>query len=108
MRNIAVSNTDPLKVWVVFSGFSAGNKVFRTTDGGANWTNISGSLPNIPFNTVIHRKNSNDEIYIGADIGVYVTDNTMAIGTWVPFMSGLANCTINYRRYGRYISTTFF
>ncbi len=95
IRNIAVSNTDPLKVWVVFSGFSAGNKVFRTTDGGATWTNISGSLPNIPFNVVIHRKGSNDEIYIGADIGVYVTDNTMAIGTWVPFMSGLANCTIN-------------
>ncbi|MGB4959678.1 MAG: dockerin type I domain-containing protein, partial [Saprospiraceae bacterium] len=64
-------------------------------DGGVTWTNISGTLPNIPFNTVLHRKTSNDEVYIGADIGVYVTDNTMAAGTWVPFNTGLANSTVN-------------
>jgi len=94
VRNIAVSNTDPLKAWIVFSGFSAGNKVFKTTDGGASWSNISAGLPNIPINVIRYRNNSNDEVYIGADIGVYVTNNALA-GTWVPFMSGLANCTVN-------------
>jgi hypothetical protein len=95
IRNIAISNTDPNKVWVVFSGYSDGNKVFKTVDGGANWTNISGTLPNIPFNTVVYRNGSNDEVYIGADIGVYVTDNTMSAGTWVSFNTGLANSTVN-------------
>jgi photosystem II stability/assembly factor-like uncharacterized protein len=94
IRNITISNTDADKVWVVFSGYSATNKVFKTTDGGSNWTNITGSLPNVPINTIKYRNGSNDEIYIGADIGVYVTNNSLS-GVWKPFMSGLAKCTVN-------------
>ncbi len=94
IRNITISNTDPLKVWVVFSGYNAATKVFKTTDGGATWTNVfSTGLPNIPINTIIYRNNSaNDEVYIGADIGVYVIDNTLS--AWVPFFTGLARCTV--------------
>lgn len=94
IKNIAISNTDPNKVWVVFSGYSATNKVFRTTDGGVTWTNITGTLPNIPFNTIVYRNGSNDEVYIGGDIGVYVTNNSL-VGTWKLFSTGLANSTIN-------------
>lgn len=94
-KNITISNTDPNKVWIVFSGYSASNKVFKTVDGGTSWANVhSTSLPNIPINTILYRNNSvNDEIYIGADIGVYVVDNTMS--SWIPFNTGLANCTVN-------------
>lgn len=94
VRNIAVSNTNPLKVWVVFSGYSATTKVFKTEDGGVTWVNVSSGLPNIPFNVVRYRDGSNDEVYIGADIGVYVTNNSLS-GTWVPFIHGLANSTVN-------------
>ena len=95
IKNIAISNTNPNKVWVVFSGYDAGNKVFRTTDGGTTWTNVhSSTLPNIPINTIVYRNDSsNDEVYIGADIGVYVVDNTMS--SWVPFNTGIPNCTVN-------------
>ncbi|MGB4960982.1 MAG: dockerin type I repeat-containing protein, partial [Saprospiraceae bacterium] len=95
IKNITISNTDPNKVWVVFSGYSLGNKVFKTVNGGTSWTNISGTLPNIPFNTILFRNgSSNDEVYIGGDIGVYVTNNALA-GTWKSFSTGLANSTVN-------------
>jgi hypothetical protein len=95
IRNITVSNTDADKVWVVFSGYSAVNKVFKTTNGGTAWTDVfSAGLPNIPINTIVYRNNSaNDEVYIGADIGVYVIDNTLP--AWTPFFTDLARSTVN-------------
>ncbi len=94
IRNITISNTDPNKVWVVFSGYSAGDKVYKTINGGASWTDVSStSLPNIPINTIVYRNNSaTDEVYIGADIGVYVIDNTMS--TWALFFTGLARSIV--------------
>lgn len=96
LSKIAISNTDPNKVWVVFGSYSVGNKVFRTTDGGGTWTNISSTLPNIEFKSLVYRNGSNDEVYIGAEIGVYVTNNTISSGTaWVAFHTGLPNTVVN-------------
>ncbi|MEW4925514.1 T9SS type A sorting domain-containing protein [Algibacter sp. 2305UL17-15] len=93
LKNLAVSNTDEDKVWVVFSGYAAGEKVYKTSDGGASWTNVSAGLPNIPMNTIVYRKNNaNDEVYIGADLGVYAIDNSTASA--VPFLTNLPNCAV--------------
>lgn len=89
---VAVSNTNPSKVWVVFSGYSANDKVFKSTDGGATWTNISSGLPNLPINAIVYKNGSvSDGIYIGADIGVYYMDN---ITPWVSYNTGLPNNAI--------------
>lgn len=91
--NLAISATDPNKVWVVFSGYSAANKVFQSTDGGSTWTNISAGLPNLPINTIVYDKNStNDAFYIGADIGVFYRDNDLA--AWDAYFDGLARCSV--------------
>jgi hypothetical protein len=41
-----------MKVAVCQSGFSSGNEVFYSTNGGANWANLSGNLPNLPANAL--------------------------------------------------------
>ncbi len=88
--NVAVSNTDPNKVWVTYSGYSAPDKVYKSVDGGVTWSNISAGLPNLPVNTIVFTNGSaNDAIYIGADIGVYYFDNTLS--SWTPFMTNLPN-----------------
>ncbi|MFV9550234.1 T9SS type A sorting domain-containing protein [Algibacter sp. PT7-4] len=93
LKNLAISNTDENKVWVVFSGYADGEKVYKTTDGGANWINMSNGLPNIPMNTVVYRNDSvNDEIYVGADLGVYAIDNQIASA--VPFLTDLPKCAV--------------
>lgn len=94
ITNIAMSNTDPNKVWVVFSGYEAANKVYKTIDGGATWTDVnSAGLPNIPINTIVYRNNSNDEVYIGADIGVFVINNSLT--EWNSFFTALPRCTVS-------------
>ncbi|MGB5420300.1 T9SS type A sorting domain-containing protein [Algibacter sp.] len=93
LKNLAVSNTDASKVWVVFSGYTDGEKVYKTTDGGSTWINVSNGLPNIPMNTIVYRKdNVNDEVYVGADLGVYAIDNL--VSSAVPFLTDLPKCAV--------------
>ncbi len=92
MNSIQVSPTDINKVWVCFSGYSNGNKVYYTSNGGTSWTNISGTLPNVPVNCIAYHNNGQDGIYIGTDIGVFYKDNTMT--DWEPFRNGLPNVMI--------------
>lgn len=89
---IAVSNTDANVVYVVFSGYSASNKVFKSTNGGSSWTNLSSGLPNIPVNCIVYQNNSaNQGIYIGTDVGVYYQDNATS---WTAFNTGLPNVAV--------------
>ncbi|WP_435263274.1 T9SS type A sorting domain-containing protein [Tenacibaculum sp. nBUS_03] len=63
-------------IYVSYSGYSAGNKVFKTTDGGANWTNISSNLPNIVVNEVLLKQGQSAEyLFAATALGVYFTQN---------------------------------
>jgi len=90
---IAVSNANPSKAWVTFSGYSAANKVFATTDAGVTWTNVSTGVPNLPVNCVVYQNGSNDGVYVGTDVGVYYKDNTS--GNWAAYNTGLPNVIVN-------------
>ncbi|MBL7889976.1 MAG: T9SS type A sorting domain-containing protein [Bacteroidia bacterium] len=90
---IAVSTTDPSTLWITRSGYVANNKVFKSTDAGQTWTNVSGNLPNIPANCIVYQNGTNDGLYVGTDVGVYYKDNTM--NSWMPFSNGLPNTIIN-------------
>lgn len=90
---MAVSSNNPLQLWITYGGFSNGNKVFSSTDGGVSWINVSGTLPNIPCNTIVEQPNSNGELYLGTDLGVYYKNNTMS--DWTQFQAGLPNVIVN-------------
>jgi hypothetical protein len=90
---LAINQTDPLKIWASFSGYSAGNKVYYSTNGGANWNNLSGTLPNVPVNCIIYQKDYYNRLYIGTDIGVFYRDDNTT--DWVPFNSNLPNVVID-------------
>jgi hypothetical protein len=68
--------TDPNTMYIVRSGLSENNKIFKTTDLGNTWINISGDLPNLlcwdlfvdPLNT---QPNNTNHLYAGLDVGVY-------------------------------------
>jgi len=92
INQIAVSASDPNTIWICLGGYSSGNKVFRSTDGGGTWTNISGTLANIPVNTIVYEKNSPDRVYIGTDIGIYYIDNNST--NWISYSDGLPNVLV--------------
>jgi photosystem II stability/assembly factor-like uncharacterized protein len=58
--------------YVTYSGFRSGDggSIFRTTDGGANWTDITGDLPAAPLNDV---NVVGDALVVASDVGVYLS-----------------------------------
>lgn len=90
---IAVHATDPNKVWITYSGFTAVNKVYFTSNGGSSWTNLTGNLPNLPVNCVVHSIGTNDGVYVGTDAGVFYRDNEL--GNWIPYMNGLPRVVVS-------------
>ncbi len=100
MTDVETSDHSPNTVYVTFSGFRDGEKVYQTMDGGLTWTNISGTLPNVPFNTIVIQNNANTDMYAGCDFGVFFKNDTMP--DWVAFNSNLpgvivSDLDINYR-----------
>jgi len=87
---------DPLNentLWVTFSGYSNGQKVYRSTDAGETWTNMSMNLPNLPANCVEIERSTIGGVYVGTDVGVYYWDESLT--EWEPYMTGLPNVIVN-------------
>lgn len=91
ITDFAVDPRDARTAIVVLAGFLATQKVWRTTDGGTSWTNLTFDLPNIPVLAVVLEPGSRD-ITIGTDLGVF----TLRSGTssWVPIVNGLPNVAV--------------
>src|SRR5262249_19234114 len=90
---IAIDPVLPNIAYAVVSnvGDLTGNRhVFRTTDSGMTWNDISGNFPNLPaWSIALNAPGpgfANDTIYVGTDAGVYQsTGNGM---TWTRTAAG--------------------
>lgn len=77
-------------VIVTFSGFGTG-KIFKTTDGGVNWSDLSGDLPDTPINDGMFYQPGypTNILFVATDIGVFITyDNGES---WIELAQGLPN-----------------
>jgi photosystem II stability/assembly factor-like uncharacterized protein/PKD repeat protein len=95
MTSIAVDPYNPDIVYATFTFDHNGQKVYKTVTGGIGvnaWTNISGTLPNIPIDCIAIQQGGNHGLYIGTDVGIYYTDTTMT--DWIPFSNGLPNVRV--------------
>jgi photosystem II stability/assembly factor-like uncharacterized protein len=77
IRDIEVDPNDMNTVYIVTSGYSSGKKVFKSTDAGATWTNISGSLPNVSVTAIELYETVSGGMFIGTNMGVYYRDDTL-------------------------------
>ena len=91
---IAVKNSDPSTLWITYGGYTAGEKVYESTDGGATWTNVSAGLPNLPVMCVVYDKTITDVnlLFVGTDAGVYMKDGPL---NWASYSTGLPNVVVN-------------
>ena len=90
---VKVSPLDPNTIFAVRQGYSGGSKVFKSTNGGATWTNISGSLPNIPANCIAIHNDGEETLYLGMDVGVYYKNNSVA--DWTLINTALPNVVVS-------------
>lgn len=77
VQEIAVDFTSPNTIYIVAAGFIAGHKVFKSTDAGDTWENISGTLPNVPATAIELYEDIPGAIFIGTDEGLFYRDDTM-------------------------------
>jgi len=76
---------DPFNPDVVY--ISQLNRIYKSTDRGLTWEDISGTLPDVAYTSIACYKNGHDAIYISSDIGVFYRDNFMS--DWIMFSDGL-------------------
>ncbi|NOR86876.1 MAG: T9SS type A sorting domain-containing protein, partial [Bacteroidales bacterium] len=73
---------DPLDentAYVTFTGLKWADPeshVFRTTDAGENWEDISNNLPDAPVNAFAVDPVSNENLFVGTDLGAYYSGNS--------------------------------
>jgi photosystem II stability/assembly factor-like uncharacterized protein len=96
VKAIAVDPTSASTAYVAFSGFDAAGAgtghVFKTTNFGAHWTNVSANLPDVPVNAILLDPGAPSNIYIGTDLGVF--RSTDGGGSWSALNTGLPNVAV--------------
>ncbi|SEG14383.1 Abnormal spindle-like microcephaly-assoc'd, ASPM-SPD-2-Hydin [Bryocella elongata] len=83
-------------IYATIMGFGEPH-LYRSTDFGAHWTNISANLPNAPANAVAVDPNDANTVYVALDTGVYVTSSVTTCPTtncWSPLGTGLPNSPV--------------
>ena len=97
VNEIQVDPSNAQIAYAVVNRFSTAGHVFRTTNGGTLWTNISGTgggaLPNLPVWSIqIDNSTSPSTLYIGAEDGVY-TSTDLGV-SWSRLGTGLTNAQV--------------
>ena len=85
-------------VYVTVEGMNSAavdvNTIYRSTDGGAHWTEIMSNIPTAPANSVVVDPQDANTVYVATDTGVYFTTNVGKCGQigancWSAFGAGL-------------------
>ncbi len=96
VTDIKVDATTSTTAYVTYGGFSGFTDtvghVFKTTNGGNAWTDISGNLPNIPVTSIAIDPDVANTYYVGTDVGAFYTSNGGT--TWSVLGAGLPNVGI--------------
>jgi photosystem II stability/assembly factor-like uncharacterized protein len=116
---VRADHTNPDIAYISYSGFSgfvdSVGHIFKTTDGGNTWTDMSGTgagkLPNTPVNdiAVVHIGAANfDAVFIATDVGVFeCSDPTSSTpcNTWSPVGTALPKVPVVGLAYREHSST---
>lgn len=92
--SVDINNANANAAYISMAGFSAGNKVFATTNGGTTWQNISYNLPNLPVNCVKSLPGGT-KLLAATDVGLYLLSLNTGSTTWVNISAGLPNVIIS-------------
>jgi uncharacterized repeat protein (TIGR01451 family) len=93
ITQFAVDRSNWRTAYVSYGSFNAStpNKpghVFKTTDGGKSWKNVSGALPDNPVNSILLDPSDPNTLFAGTDVGAFVTHdggtNWARLGTGLP------------------------
>jgi photosystem II stability/assembly factor-like uncharacterized protein len=78
-------------VYITFSGFGEAH-VFKSQNFGDTWENIENGLPDVPTSAVIVDPAKPDHIYVGNDLGIFVSADGGS--SWMDYNEGLPDAVM--------------
>lgn len=96
ISRVVVDPLDSNTAYLTLSGFDTNQAspsgspghVFKTSNAGFSWTNISANLPDVPLSDIVIDPDFPGTFYVASDIGVFVTRNGgqkwVLLGTGLP------------------------
>ena len=89
---ITINPANANEIWIAYPSGSNGNKVFHSTNGGINWTNITSStLNNQSIQSLVYIAGTNGALYAASNNAVFYKNAAMA--NWVIDNAGLPTFT---------------
>ncbi len=80
---------------VTFSNYGV-TSVWETRNGGANWSNREGNLPDMPVRWAVYHPLNPDQVFLATELGVWSTDDVNETNpTWNSTNGGLANVRVD-------------
>lgn len=95
ITRVAGDPFDMNTIYVTVSGFRWDEPyphVYKSTDLGQNWNEISSNLPQIPINCIALDPQIPDRIFVGSDVGVFITEN--GGDEWQSLSDGIPNVPV--------------
>ena len=96
VTQIAVDPSNYRIAYIAYAGFDAATPsrtghIFKTTNGGNSWEDISQDLPDSPVNSIVLDPAYTNTLYVGTDVGPFVSYNTgedwRSLGTGFPVVT---------------------
>jgi len=89
---ITIDPSNPNIVYVAFGGYNRGN-LWKTTNGGSQWSNLGNLLPEAPVRAIAIHPRKNNFVYLGTEVGLFASEDGGA--TWSPTNEGPTNCSVD-------------
>lgn len=113
---LEMDEADPKTIYVTLAGYTGNMRppgshldpnaakvgtgvVFKSTDAGESFTDISGDLPRVQTNTILlHRSAAGEQLIVGTDLGAFISSDNK--GTkWAPLGNKLPNVPVAMLRF---------
>jgi len=86
---------DKNELLITFSNYGV-SSVWFTNDGGSNWLEKEGNLPDIPVRWALFDPADTAKVLLATEVGVWGTNNIYAeIVTWEPITNGFPNVRVD-------------
>jgi photosystem II stability/assembly factor-like uncharacterized protein len=93
VRKVPTHPRKPDWAFALMNGLGTpGQKVFRTTDRGGSWTNVTGDLPDVPIADLVAHPLDDDRLYLATEMGAFHT--TDGGTTWARWHVGLPEAVV--------------
>ncbi|MGA0431575.1 MAG: hypothetical protein ACO3M9_06300, partial [Flavobacteriaceae bacterium] len=83
------------EIFVTYYNYGV-NNIYYSDDGGSTWSAKDGNLPDVPVLSILANPFEANEVIIGTDLGVWMTENfSVASPTWEQSNNGMTDVRVN-------------